>query len=66
MQNVHRAVTLTGAMCLATAVRIPGTITHELALAGAPTLIGNPSGLLPVEADVRESAGGFEAVSATT
>jgi len=66
MGNVHRAVTLTGAMCLAVAVRIPGTITHDIALGGAPTLIGNPSGLLPVEAEVRTAADGFEAVSATT
>lgn len=66
MENTHRAVTLTGAMCLAAAVRIPGTITHELAIAGSPTLIGNPSGLLPVEADVLAHGDGFEVVSATT
>ncbi|MEO1223875.1 MAG: PrpF domain-containing protein [Pseudomonadota bacterium] len=66
MGNVHRAVTLTGAMCLATAMRIPGTIAHELAADGDATLIGNPSGLLPVEAEVRATEDGFEAVSATT
>ena len=66
MGNVHRAVTLTGAMCLATALRIPGTIAHELAAERQATLIGNPSGLLPVEAEVRATDDGFEAVSATT
>ncbi len=66
MQNVHRAVTLTGAMCLAAAVRIPGTITHDLAIEGAPTLIGNPSGLLPVEAAVRAVGDRFEVDSVTT
>jgi hypothetical protein len=66
MGNVHRAVTLTGAMCLATAVRIPGTLAHELAVQADTTLIGNPSGLLPVEADVQSTSNGFEAVSATT
>lgn len=66
MGNVHRAVTLTGAMCLAAALRIPGTIAHELAAESQATLIGNPSGLLPVEAEVRATENGFEAVSATT
>ncbi|MEM7442793.1 MAG: PrpF domain-containing protein [Pseudomonadota bacterium] len=66
MGNVHRAVTLTGAMCLATAVRIPGSIANELARESGTTLVGNPSGLLPVEAEVRRSGNGFEAVSATT
>jgi 2-methylaconitate cis-trans-isomerase PrpF len=66
MGNVHRAVTLTGAMCLAAAARIPGTIAHELAVAGEPTLVGNPAGLLPVEADVRARSVGYEALCATT
>jgi len=67
MGNVHRAITLTGAMCVATAVRIPGTIAHRVARttettasqtiaaqtpAPETTIIGNPSGLLPVEASV--------------
>lgn len=64
--NVHRAITLTGAMCVAVAARIPGTIVHELAVPAQTTLVGNPSGLLPVEADVRESSAGWEVLSATT
>ena len=66
MGKVHRAVTLTGAMCIAAAARIPGTVPNEVARSAAPTLIGNPSGLLPVEADVRKSGGGFRVVTATT
>ena len=67
MGNVHRAVTLTGAMCVATAVRIDGTIPNEFAAGSGTTLVGNPSGLLPVEADVRtEETGELRAVSTTT
>lgn len=66
MGNMHRAVTLTGAMCVATAVRIPGTIAHDIARASDTTLVGNPSGLLPVEAKIRETCQGHEVVSTTT
>jgi 2-methylaconitate cis-trans-isomerase PrpF len=65
MGNVHRAITLTGAMCVATAVKIPGTIPHQTARDTGTTIIGNPSGLLPVEAVV-QCNDGFHAVSATT
>lgn len=66
MGNVHRAITLTGAMCTATAVKIPGTIPHQLVRHGSGVLLGNPSGLLPVEACVESGPDGFHAVSATT
>ena len=55
MGKVHRAFALTGAMCLAVAARIPGTVAHEAAtLAGAAgdVRIGHPSGILPVAAAV--------------
>ncbi|MEN8128777.1 MAG: PrpF domain-containing protein [Pseudomonadota bacterium] len=52
MGKTHRAVTLTGAMCLAAAVRVPGTIPNQLAREGQPIRIGNPSGVLPIEAEV--------------
>ena len=51
MGKVHRAFALTGAMCLAVAARIPGTLPHEAgALAGAAgdVRIGHPSGVLPI------------------
>jgi 2-methylaconitate cis-trans-isomerase PrpF len=51
MGKVHRAFALTGAMCLAVAARIPGTLVHEAAAlpGGAGDVrIGHPSGILPV------------------
>jgi 2-methylaconitate cis-trans-isomerase PrpF len=50
----HNATPLTGAMCLAVAVRCPGTIPHQLARQGSGDIrIGHPSGILPVAAVVR-------------
>jgi len=55
MGQPHKATPLTGAMCLAVAAHIPGSVVHE-ALAGKPPqgdiLIGHPSGVLPVSASV--------------
>ena len=56
MGKVHRAFALTGAMCLAVAARLPGSVAHEAAgLAGAAgdVRIGHPSGILPVAAAVQ-------------
>ncbi|HZS34778.1 MAG TPA: PrpF domain-containing protein [Methylomirabilota bacterium] len=55
MGKVHRAFALTGAMGLAVAVRIPGTLAHEAASGGhaaGDVRIGHPSGVLPVAAEV--------------
>ncbi|MBF0280408.1 MAG: PrpF family protein [SAR324 cluster bacterium] len=53
MEKIHRAVPLTSAMCLATACKITGSIPHQLALQSESFVrIGNPSGVLPVGADV--------------
>ncbi|APV51346.1 PrpF family protein [Betaproteobacteria bacterium GR16-43] len=56
----HRASPLTGAMCLASAMRIPGTIAAELARLpddpNADLMIGHPSGRLPVAARVTGGA----------
>ena len=53
----HKASPLTGAMCLAIAMRLPGTIAAELARLpadpDADLIIGHPSGTLPVAARVR-------------
>lgn len=67
MERAHRAVPLTGAMCLGVANRIKGTLPHELA--GPParadeTRVANPSGVLSVGAEVREGAAGWHAESA--
>jgi 2-methylaconitate isomerase len=52
----HRATPLTGAMCLAAAMRLPGTIpasvAHLPADAEADLLIAHPTGVLPVAAHV--------------
>src|SRR5690606_13741563 len=54
MERVHRAVTLTAAMCVATACQISGTLAHQVARpGGAEVRVGNPSGILPVAAEVQ-------------
>jgi hypothetical protein len=67
MDRAHRAVPLTGAMCLGVASRIPGSVAHQLA--GPParadeTRVANPSGILSVGAEVREGVEGWFAESA--
>jgi 2-methylaconitate cis-trans-isomerase PrpF len=67
MERAHRAVPLTGAMCLGVASRIPGSVPHRLA--GPParadeTRVANPSGILSVGAEVREAPAGWHAESA--
>ena len=67
MERAHRAVPLTGAMCLGVASRIPGSLPHHLA--GPParadeTRVANPSGILSVGAEVRETIAGWHAESA--
>jgi hypothetical protein len=69
MERAHRAVTLTGAMCLGVASRIEGTIAHALArrVASDEVRVGNPSGVVSVGAEVAKapsSQGGWEAKSA--
>lgn len=66
MEKFHRAVTLTGAMCVAVAARIPGTLINGLISTRNDILIGNPSGVIPVRAVVEQAPHGIKAVSATT
>jgi 2-methylaconitate cis-trans-isomerase PrpF len=63
----HRAVPLTGALCLAVACRAPGSIAHQLAGAGqnGDLRIGHASGVILVAADARVTAGGIEVPYAT-
>ncbi len=52
----HRAIPLTGALCLAVACRIPGSIAHTLARPSdpaAPIRIAHPSGTILVAAERR-------------
>ncbi len=61
MGKVHRAFALTGAMGLAVAARIPGTLAHEAAAgshAAGDVRIGHPSGVLPVAAEVEPGTDG--------
>jgi 2-methylaconitate isomerase len=67
MERAHRAVPLTGAMCLGVASRIHGSVPHQLA--GPParadeTRVANPSGILSVGAEVGETPAGWHAESA--
>jgi len=61
MGNCHRAVPLTGAMCLAVAAEIEGSLVHEASRGrGARSLdvrLGHPSGVLPIAAGVSVRAG---------
>jgi 2-methylaconitate cis-trans-isomerase PrpF len=55
MERAHRAVTLTGAMCLAVACRIKGSLPHRLCSRDAGTQairIGHPSGIVAAGATV--------------
>ena len=65
----HRAVPLTGAMCLAVAARLPGSIvarvTRPPATLDAPIRIAQPSGLTVVASAVRRKSDGWFAEHAT-
>lgn len=59
MGVLHHAVTGTGAVAIAAAAAIPGTIVSRVAPAGADGRVrfGHPSGVLSVGAEAREEAG---------
>lgn len=53
MGQVHRALPLTGAMCLGVACRIPGSVPASMiGNISGDIRLANPSGVLPVDADV--------------
>lgn len=59
----HRAVPITGAICLAVAARVPGTIPHRLcAGAEGPIRIGHASGTTLVDAAVSDGKALYGAV----
>jgi 2-methylaconitate cis-trans-isomerase PrpF len=65
MERAHRAVPMTGALGLAVACRIEGSIPHALATRGPrpeEIRVGHPSGIVAVGAEVRQAAvlGGAE------
>lgn len=61
----HRAVPLTGSLCLAVACRVPGSIPNTIAGGDGDVRIGHPSGMVMVAADMRAGADGIEANAAT-
>ena len=61
----HRAVPLTGALCLAVACRIPGSIPAALAHPAADIRLGHPSGTILVAAEVTGAGAGLHVPSAT-
>ncbi len=63
MGNFHRAITLTGAMCVAVAAQLKDSLVEEVAGGRRAVRIATPSGILPAAADVSEAG---EARSATT
>jgi 2-methylaconitate cis-trans-isomerase PrpF len=62
MGRPHRAVPMTGAMALAVACRVEGSVPHALAARGAgrpeEVRVAHPSGTLTVGAEVRWNRGG--------
>jgi 2-methylaconitate isomerase len=69
MERAHRAVPVTGALCLGVACRVEGTVVQAVAKAPAagahPVRVGNPSGVVQVGAEVVGTAQGWRAGSAS-
>jgi 2-methylaconitate cis-trans-isomerase PrpF len=67
MGQVHRVLPLTGALCLAVACRIPGTLCHDLLTGGnqGDVRLANPSGVLPLDAQVHVDERGAKALQVT-
>ncbi len=62
MGKTHRAYALTGAMCLAVAAQIPGTLVHEaVGRSDRAIRLGHPSGVQTVGADVFSTPEGYKA-----
>lgn len=67
MQQIHRAITGTGALGLAVAANIEGTLAHRVCTAPGPgeLRLGTASGVLSVSADVTAGSDGPTAHSAS-
>jgi 2-methylaconitate cis-trans-isomerase PrpF len=66
MGQIHRVMPLTGAMCLGVACRIKGSVADDLIGDTAGNLLfANPSGILPVDANVALKDGQWVAKSVT-
>ncbi len=64
----HRAVPLTGGMCLAVAANLQETLVHNLARdnLAATVRLGTPSGVIPIGATIRRDGGGSTVDRITT
>jgi methylitaconate Delta-isomerase len=62
MQEMHKAHSVTAAVCTATAALVPGTLVNQVANPAVHTTkvvrIGHPSGVIPIETEVAGLAGG--------
>ena len=65
MEKTHRAVTVTGALCLGVAARVPGTLPHAIAGRAPRVRLASPSGVVVVDAVMAERDGAPHPVSAT-
>lgn len=64
--RIHRAIPMTASICLAAAAQIPGTVVNQVAMVGnAPLLIGMPSGVLTVDAQVDAAADDYRIATGT-
>jgi len=70
MQRIHRTFPATGAMCLAAAVALPGTVANALATPAASTersvRIGHAAGAMEIGVEVAREHGEWIVCSATT
>ncbi|MDM8167889.1 PrpF domain-containing protein [Roseovarius sp.] len=58
MEQPHRAVPITGAICLAVAARVPGSVPGALCKAGDGAItVAHPSGVIVVDAEVETTGG---------
>jgi 2-methylaconitate cis-trans-isomerase PrpF len=64
MERTHRAVTVTGALCLGVAARVPGTVPHTIAGRAPRIRLATPSGVVVVDAVMAERDGAPHPVSA--
>lgn len=64
MGKPHRALPITGAICLAAALRVPGSVPARLgSVGGSPLRIAHGSGMITVDAEVVRAADGSVSVN---
>ncbi len=69
MENIHRAVQVTGAMSISAGLVVEGTLLNEMAVdldTSEDLKIGNPSGVLRTRADARKNPDGSWNLVSTT